>query len=91
MIRKLVTGSLMRKLVACFVLVSAAQIPIVGYLSFDSAKAGLEQAAFNKLDSERELQEERVVGLLPRHGPESKIHGSDTRYAVGCRNPPIIP
>ncbi|MBI5250470.1 MAG: methyl-accepting chemotaxis protein [Desulfomonile tiedjei] len=64
MIRKLVTGSLMRKLVACFVLVSAAQIPIVGYLSFDSAKTGLEQAALNKLDSERELRKNELLAYF---------------------------
>jgi methyl-accepting chemotaxis protein len=63
-IRKLVTGSLMRKLVACFVLVSAAQIPIVGYLSFDSAKAGLEQGALDKLDSERELRKNELLAYF---------------------------
>jgi methyl-accepting chemotaxis protein len=51
----------MRKLVTCFVAVSAAQILIVGYLSFTSAKSGLEQAALNKLDSERELRRGQLL------------------------------
>jgi methyl-accepting chemotaxis protein len=61
MLRKLVGGSLMRKLVACFVAVSVTQILIVGYLSFSSAKYGLEQAALTKLDSERGLRRGQVI------------------------------
>jgi methyl-accepting chemotaxis protein len=64
MLKKLVAGSLMRKLVTCFVVVSIAQILIVGYLSFYSAKFGLEQAALNKLDSERELRKEQLLDYL---------------------------
>ncbi len=64
MLRKLVAGSLMRKLVTCFVIVSVAQILIVGLLSFFSAKSGLEQAAFTKLDSERELRRQQLLDYL---------------------------
>lgn len=64
MLRKLVAGGLMRKLVTCFVAVSVAQILIVGYLSFTSAKSGLEQAALTKLDSERELRKGQLLDYL---------------------------
>lgn len=64
MLRKLISGSLMRKLVTCLVLLSAAQILIVGYLSFSSAKSGLEQAALDKLYSERELRRNELIAYL---------------------------
>jgi methyl-accepting chemotaxis protein len=64
MFSKLLGGSLMRKLVTCFVAVSVAQIVIVGYLSFTSAKSGLEQAALTKLDSERELRKGQLLNYF---------------------------
>ena len=61
MLGKLDSRGLMTKLVACFVAVSAAQIMILGYLSFESAKEGLEQAAFERLYSERELRRKELL------------------------------
>lgn len=64
MLRKLDTRSLMSKLVACFVAVSAAQILVLGYLSFETAKGGLEQAAFERLYSERELRKKELLSYF---------------------------
>ncbi len=55
---------LMTKLVLCFVAFSAAQIGMLGYLSFESAKDGLEKAAFERLYSERELRKKELLSYF---------------------------
>ncbi len=64
MLKRLIAGSLMGKLVVCFVVLSAIQIAIVGYLSFESAKSGMELAALNKLDSERDLRKNELLAYF---------------------------
>lgn len=64
MFKKLLAGSLMTKLVIFLLVISAAQILIIGILSFQSAKAGLEQAALDKLDAERELRRSELLAYF---------------------------
>ena len=64
MFKKLLAGSLMAKLVAFLLVISAAQILIIGFLSFQSAKTGLEQAALDKLDAERELRKNELLAYF---------------------------
>ncbi len=64
MFKKLLAGSLMAKLVAILLVISAAQILIIGFLSFQSAKSGLEQAALDKLDAERELRKNELLAYF---------------------------
>ena len=63
-LKKLVAGSLMVKLMAFLLIISAAQILIIGFLSFQSAKTGLEQAALDKLDAERELRKNELLAYF---------------------------
>ena len=64
MFKRLLAGSLMAKLVAFLLIISAAQILIIGFLSFQSAKTGLEQAALDKLDAERELRKSELLAYF---------------------------
>jgi methyl-accepting chemotaxis protein len=63
-VKRLVAGSLMVKLMAFLLIISAAQILIIGFLSFQSAKSGLEQAALDKLDAERELRKNELLAYF---------------------------
>ncbi len=51
-----VFSSLKVKLLALLAVFSLAQVLTLGYLSFDKARTGLENAEFNKLYSEKELR-----------------------------------
>ena len=84
MFKRLLARSLMAKLVAFLLVISAAQILIIGFLSFQSAKTGLEQAALNKLDAERELRKSQLLAYFQDTLQNLKFmaHTSNARSAV---------
>ena len=59
-----VFSSLKVKLLALLAVFSLAQVLTLGYLSFDKARTGLENAEFNKLFSEKELRREQLLSYL---------------------------
>jgi methyl-accepting chemotaxis protein len=58
------TKSLMVKLTALFITAALIPLIVVGWLSYRSSKAGLENAAFQKLDAVRDLEKAELINYL---------------------------